>query len=211
VPEIVVVGGGGHAKVLISVLKKAGYKILGYTDRQDRLSILATPYLGEDRLLPELLARHAGCSAIVGVGKIDASPARLQLQEMIERLGFRLPAVCSPHCVVNEAVSLGAGTAVFDGAVVNSGTKIGRACIINTNSTVEHDCRIGDNVHMAPGVTISGAVTVGDNCMIGAGATVIHSVTICEACVIGAGATVVTDISKSGIYAGTPARRVHEQ
>ena len=36
VGDIVVIGGGGHAKVVISVLKKLHWPVLGYTDGIDR-------------------------------------------------------------------------------------------------------------------------------------------------------------------------------
>ena len=156
------IGCGGHAKVLISILHKAGWDILGYTDRQDRGDILDVPWIGKDDILTTVIREHPLCRAIVGVGKIDTSSLRLDLQDRIEQMEFEFPAVVSPHAVVNRDVQLGAGTLVCDGAVVNSGVVTGRACIINSNSTVEHDCRLGDNVHIAPGATISGGVKVRD-------------------------------------------------
>lgn len=204
--EIVVIGGGGHAKVLVSVLRKSGYQVRGYTDQQDRGEILGVRYLGPDNNLSEVARSCA--RAIIGVGKTDASALRLELQERLGALGFEFPVICSPDAVVNEEVSLGAGTAVFDGVVITSGARIGRACIVNTNGTVEHDCRIGDNVHLAPGVVLSGGVTIGDNSMLGAGTTAIHGVGICAGCLIGAGATLVEDITAPGTYAGSPARRI---
>lgn len=206
--EIVVIGGGGHAKVLISMLKKSGWAILGYTDDRDRGVILGVPHLGSDRVLPRIRRTHPSCSALIGLGKVDASSARALVQADITALGFDCPVIVSPAAIVNEEVKLGAGTAVFDGAVVNSGTVTGSLCILNTNSTVEHDCRLGANVHIAPGATVSGSASIGDDCMIGAGSTVIHEVTVCCGCVIGAGSTVVADIDSSGVYVGSPARRV---
>lgn len=206
--EIVVIGGGGHGKVLISLLKKLRWEIIGYTDEQDRGVILGAPYLGDDGVLPGLLSTHQHCSAVVGLGKIDASAARAQLHREIRALGFDSPVVVSPRAVVNEEVELGAGTAVLDGAVVNSGTVAGGHCILNTNSTVEHDCRLGENVHIAPGATVSGGVMIGDDCMIGAGATLVQAVTVCPGSLIGAGSTVVADIDIPGVYVGNPARRI---
>jgi sugar O-acyltransferase (sialic acid O-acetyltransferase NeuD family) len=206
--DIVVVGGGGHAKVLMCILRKAGWSVLGYTDKVARGTILDISYLGIDDALPDILRKHRGCAAVIGVGKIDASDLRLRLQRHVESHGFRFPVIVSPRSVVNDEVTMEAGTAVFDGVVINSGTNFGRGCILNTNCTVEHDCTIGDNVHIAPGATISGGVTIGHNTMIGAGAVVIHSVSICDGCLIGAGSTVLKDITQSGIYVGTPAVRV---
>ena len=194
--------------MVISVLKKSGYVSRGYTDRENRGAILGVPYLGTDVILSDMVRRHAECKAIVGIGKIDTSPLRLNLQNQIAALGFNFPAICSPQSIVNEAVTLGAGTAVLDGVVVNSGTEIGRACILNTHSTIEHDCLIGENVHIAPGVTLSGGVSIGDNCMVGTGTNVIQSISICAGCVIGAGSTVVEDITTPGTYVGNPVKRI---
>lgn len=203
-----IIGGGGHAKVLISVLKKVGYLIQGYTDNEDHGVVLGVPYLGKDGILRDIVRKTPAMNAIIGIGKVDVSPLRLCLLNEISELGFNFPAICSPHAIVNEAVSLGAGTAVLDGVVVNSGTKIGRGCILNTRSTVEHDCLVGENVHIAPGVTLSGGVTIGDNCMVGIGANVIQSISICGGCLIGAGAVIVRDVTEPGTYVGNPAKRI---
>jgi len=206
--EIVVIGGGGHAKVLIGVLKKSGYHILGYTDVRDRSAILGSPFLGDDGILTGIIREHPRCRAAIGIGKVDASHGRIDLLNEISALGFIFPVIVSPHAVVNEDVLLEDGTVVFDGVVVNPGTVTGKACILNTGSTIDHDCRLGDNVHIAPGAVISGGVTVGNNSLVGTGARVRQSVSICQGCLIGAGATVVKDISIPGTYVGTPARKI---
>jgi sugar O-acyltransferase (sialic acid O-acetyltransferase NeuD family) len=207
VSRIVVVGGGGHAKVVISVLRRLSWDVAGYTDTRDRGVILGVARVGDDSALPGLLEADPQMEAIIGIGKVDASRERLQLQDELTAAGLGFPAIVSPRAVVNEEVTLGPGTVVLDGAVVNSGTVTGRGCIFNTNSTVDHDCRIGHNVHVAPGATVSGGANVGDDCMIGAGATLIHGVTICPGTLVGAGAAVVGDIETPGTYVGVPARR----
>ena len=207
--DIVVVGGGGHAKVLISVLKKAGlYRVIGYTDGADKGSILGTPYLGTDSILAELKERNRDCRAAIGLGPVGRTEGRRRLQALLEGLGFELPVIVSSQAIVGEEVTLGKGTVVFDGAVINPGTTIGACVIINTNSTVEHDCRISDHVHIATGATVCGGVQVGANCFIGAGATVIQYVSICPECMVGAGAVVIKDISETGTYVGNPARKL---
>jgi len=205
---MVVIGGGGHAKVLISILKKAGYRIVGYTDKTDRGPILGIGYLGDDTVLGGF-AGSSRPSAVIGIGKIDASPLRLGMQRALHASGFTFPVICSPQAVINEDAVVGAGTVVMDRVVVNSGTVIGEASILNTASIVEHDCRIGDNVHIASGATLAGGVTVGDHCMIGMGCNVIQSISISPGCIIGAGATVVRDISVPGTYVGSPAKQIH--
>ena len=207
--KIVVVGGGGHAKVLISILKKMkAYEIIGYTDIKNKGNILDVSYLGNDDILSELIKRQKHCSAAIGVGSVNLSEERKRIKNLVESLGFDLPAIVSPNAILNEDVSIGKATVVFDGVVVNSGTRIGECSIINTNSTVEHDCEIGDYVHIAPGATLSGGVKVGNNSFIGTGANIIQSKSICENCFIGAGSTVVENCLTRGTYAGIPAKKV---
>jgi sugar O-acyltransferase (sialic acid O-acetyltransferase NeuD family) len=206
--KIVVIGGGGHAKVLISILKKCSCEVVGYTDDYDRGNILGVSYLGNDSILKEIGKESRVAHAVVGIGKVDCSDTRLRIQEDVKKLGFAFPIIISPRASVNEDVALDEGTVVFDGAVINSGAHIGRSCIINSNSTVEHDCRLGDNVHLGPGATVSGGVTIGDNCMIGVGACIIHSVSVSSGALIGAGSIVVKNIEFPGTYAGTPAKKI---
>lgn len=203
------VGGGGHGKVLMSVLRKTGYRVLGYVDRVEAAAVLGIPCIGNDDALEDVRRSCPQCKAAIGVGKVDAeSDLRMRLLAMLAHLGFALPAIVSPDATVAEEVSLGAGTVVFDGAVANAGSRVGRAGILNSNSTVEHDCEIGDNVHIAPGATVCGGVVLGDNCMVGAGAVVAHAVSVTAGCLIGAGAVVVRSLAEPGVYVGNPARKI---
>ncbi len=206
-PNIVVIGGGGHAKVIVSLLKKRDdYRIVGYTDWEDRGAVLGVPWIGSDTMLSELIRQDPSCSAAIGVGTVGRGSPRKALLEQLRVHGFGLPAIVSPTAVLNESVEIGIATVAFDGTVINSGTAIGECAILNTHSTVDHDCVIGNYVHIAPGVTLSGQVKLGDDVFVGAGATVIHGVAICPHCVIGAGAVVIEDCVIPGTYVGVPAR-----
>ena len=207
--DIVVIGGGGHAKVIVSLLKKRGdYRVVGYTDRENRGAVLGIPWIGGDEVLGELIRQDPSCSAVIGVGTVGRGDIRKKLKARLEALGFALPALVSSDAVVSEAVYIDKATVVFNGAVINSGTTIGECAILNTQSTVDHDCVIGSYVHIAPGATLSGQVKLGDEVFVGAGATVIHGISICPNCVIGAGAVVIEDCMTPGTYVGVPARKI---
>lgn len=206
---IVVVGGGGHAKVVISILRKLKrYHILGYTDLQDHNSVLEAPYLGSDLELATLAVRSKKLNAVLALGQVGLGEQRYELWSRLQSPALSFPLIISPDAIVNEGVSGGEGAVVMDGAVINSGATIGRGAIVNTNSTVEHDVVLADWVHVAPGATISGGVTVGRFSMIGAGVTVIEGIKIAAGCMVGAGATVVSDLTEPGVYVGSPTRRI---
>jgi UDP-perosamine 4-acetyltransferase len=206
---IVVVGGGGHAKVVISILRKLKrYRILGYTDLKDSGAVAGAPYLGSDRELVALAVGPKKLNAVLALGQVGLGEQRYELWTRLYLPALFFPLIVSPDAIVNEGVSGGEGAVVMDGAVINSGATIGRGAIVNTNSTIEHDVALADWVHVAPGATISGGVTVGRFSMIGAGATVIEGIKIAAGCMVGAGATVVHDLTERGVYVGSPARRI---
>ncbi|HCE45635.1 MAG TPA: hexapeptide transferase [Lentisphaeria bacterium] len=207
--SIIVIGGGGHAKVLIGVLKKLkNFRIVGYTDIKDKGEILGIKHLGDDSVLSKLAVKNRTACAALGIGKTEKPDCRKSMIANLKKLGFRLPAIISPDAVVNEDVILGDATVVFDGVVVNSGSRIGCAVILNTNSTIEHDCTIGAFTHIAPGATLSGGVEIGENSFIGAGSTIIHGTKVTSNCIVGAGSVVIRNFIKPGTFVGNPARKI---
>lgn len=208
--DLVVIGGGGHAKVLISIIRKIGrYRLLGYTDLEDRGPILDVPFLGNDSELSSLAAKSGNLNLALGVGQVGLGDARRKLWEKLQGNRMIFPTLISPAAVVNEGVSIAEGAVVFDGAVVNVGACLGRGAIANTNSTIEHDVLLDDWVHVGPGSTLSGGVHVRIGSMIGAGAVVIEGKKVASGCIVGAGACVVCDLTEPGVYVGVPARRIH--
>lgn len=206
---IVIIGGGGHAKVAISIIKKIGsYNIIGYTDFTDNGPILGISYLGKDDNLSALIKKYINLSAHVGIGMTDLSEKRKRIQESVSSLSINFPKIVSPRAIVNEDVLIGDGTALFDGVIVNSGSRIGKGVIVNTKASIDHDCIISDYVHIAPGVTLSGGVKIGTNSFIGAGAIVIPNIEISPNVIVGAGAVVVRNIEEAGTYAGVPAIKI---
>lgn len=208
VKDIVVIGGGGHARVVISILRKLPeFKIQGYTDLRDRGLLLGTAYIGTDIELAALGGSQS-LNGVLAVGQIGLGKSRQELWSRLASLRLAFPKVISPAAIVNEAVEIGEGVTVMDGTIINTGAKLGVGVIANSHSTVEHDVTLEDWVHVAPGATILGGVTVGRYSMIGAGATIIEGRTIASEVIVGAGATVVHDLSEPGVYVGTPARRM---
>jgi sugar O-acyltransferase (sialic acid O-acetyltransferase NeuD family) len=207
--KIVVVSGGGQAKVIISILKKnKEFEIAGYVDKIDKGDILGIKYLGGDDVLRELFESGKVGNAVIGCGQLKDASLKRKLAEMTAAIGYSFPAVISRDAVINEDVVISRGAVVIDGVVVNTGSRIGEFCLINTKASVGHDVKIGDFTHVAPGVTLTGEAQLGENVLVGAGATVIQCKRITNNVIIGAGAVVVDDIDEPGIYVGVPARKI---
>lgn len=205
-PDAVLIGGGGHARVLLDVARRLGHRVFGYAAPAPAADV-GVPYLGDDEAVagsPEA----AGAFAILALGKTRTGDHRLALMASLERAGLRFPPLVAPGATVHGDVTLGDGSVVLDGAVVATGARLGRGCIVNTRASVDHDARLGDGVHVAPGATLCGGVTVGDDALIGAGATLAPGVRVAGGSTIGAGAVVVRDLPEPGTYVGVPARRI---
>ena len=57
--KIVVVGGGKHAKSVITAIKKSGkYSIQGYVDLENKGTIQGVPYIGTDDILKDLFVKE---------------------------------------------------------------------------------------------------------------------------------------------------------
>jgi UDP-perosamine 4-acetyltransferase len=201
--RVLVIGAGGHAKVVIEALRAAGIEPVGLVDRQpDASALLGVPVLGDDDWLPRLRADGIE-SAVVALGD---NGARERAGEGLRALGFRLPAVVHPAALVSPSARIGAGAVVMARAVAGTLAEIGPLAVLNTGCIVEHDNRIGACAHVAPGAALAGAVRVGERALIGVGAAVRPGISIGEDAVVGAGSTVVADVPPGAVVGGTPAR-----
>lgn len=68
--------------------------------------------------------------------------------------------------IVEENVTIGEGTVLWDGVHVRHGTVIGRDCIVGEKTYVAYDVRIGDLVKINAHVSICTGVVIEDGCMI---------------------------------------------
>ena len=206
--RVVGIGAGGHAKVVIDILRlMGGYEIVGLLDADKELwgtDVLGVRVLGDDSLLPQLYGQGVH-DAFVGVGTVGDTKPRVRLYESARKQGFRIIRAIHPSAVIAKSVEIGQGPTIMAGAVINPDARLGDNVIVNTAAVVEHDCIIGNHVHIATGATLAGMVTVGEGAHIGAEATVRQGITIGERAVIGAGAVVVRDVPAGTTVVGVPA------
>lgn len=206
--KIIVVGGGGHAKVVIDILEAQGeFTIVGVLDPGQRIGerIVGFPVLGGDEMLPALARDGVHCAAI-GIGGIRDTLARGCMYDKLEESGFRVPALVHPFSHVSPHALLAEGVQVVAGSVVQPCARIGKNTLVNTRAIVGHDCQIGKHVHLAPGAILGGGVTLGDGVFVGSGAKILQGVHVCTGSCIGAGAVVLKNIDVPGTYIGVPAR-----
>lgn len=202
---VVILGGGGHARVVIDALRCAGHTVAGVIDPQPEVARSlpnGVPWLGRD--LSQAKASEAQVAIGVGSLKAGADNARIRLFGEAKAAGFDILSFRHPSAIVAGDVALGEGAQVMAGAILQPGVRTGINCIVNTGASLDHDCRLGDHVHVAPGVVLSGTVEVGNGAHLGTGAIVIQNVRIGDWAMIAAGAVVTMDVAPGARVAPGP-------
>lgn len=197
--DVIVIGAGGHCKVVIATLIAAGHRVSGIVDDEHDGGgeVLGVPILGRP-------AEHLPSPELAAVIAIGANAQRRRVADGFP--GQAWLSVVHPRAVVHDSVRIEAGSVVFAGAVIQPDAAIGAHAIINTAASVDHDCRIGDFAHIAPGAHLCGRVTVGEGTLLGVGASVLPNRHIGEWATVGGGATVTCDVPARSSVVGTPAR-----
>lgn len=195
--EIIILGAGGHAKVIADIALKCGDKVIGFLDDNAKAdSICGIPVLGKI----EDCVKYDNARFVIGIGSNSVRKI------LSEKYALNYISLVHPSAQIGMDVKIGEGTVVMANAVINPSAVIGKHSIINTASVVEHDCTLGDYVHISPRAVLCGTVMIGNNVHIGTGATIINNISVCSDCVIGGGATVVKNITEKGTYIGVPAK-----
>ena len=208
-PPVIVVGSGGHARVMIDCLSLIGREILFCTE-------IETKFFGNtvDGILvkgPDELVLDFNCDKVQlvnGLGSVGAPTGKIEIYDRFANEGFEFTRVIHPSAIVAKSTEIEDGVQIMAQATIQPGTSIGSNTIINTAASIDHGCQIGAHCHIAPRVALSGEVVVGKNTHIGTGASVIQGIHIGEGCIVGAGATVVSNLADGTIAIGTPAKPI---
>lgn len=206
--KIAIIGGGGHAKVIMDIIlknKKMGenVEILGFFDDDlHKKEVCGLPVLGSISDIEKEIKKYENIGLILGIGD---NKIRKKIFNKLDSIGINYFTAIHPSAVIGNRVSIGEGTVMVAGSIINIDTHIGKHCIINTSASVGHDIIVGDFVHISPGVRLTGGVTIYDGVHIGAGAVTVPGITIGENSIIGAGAVVTKDIPSNCTAVGVPA------
>lgn len=203
--QVVIIGAGGHAKVIADIIVKSGDRVYGFLD--DNLEIGTTIANNEQfKIIGKIekinkLKENTNLEFVIAIGDNTVR------KNIAENYNVKYYTAIHPSSIIALDVSIEEGTVVMANTVINTSAKIGRHCIVNTGAIIEHDNIIENYVHVSPNATLSGTVKVGTMTHIGSGAAIKNNINICNNCIIGVGAVVVKDIKEPGVYVGVPARK----
>ena len=204
---VVLIGAGGHGKVLISTLRMLGREVLFVTDdapTQHGRKLHGAQVRGTDDLISQYTPSQV--ELVNGVGSAHVPDTRRKVFELFKYRGYRFATIIHPDALIAPSAEIAQGAQVMAGTIVQAGALIGANTLLNTRCSIDHDCIIGAHTHIAPGVTLSGNVTVGQTCHLGVGSTVIQGITIGHNTLVAAGAVVINNIPQNAAVCGVPAK-----
>ncbi len=205
----VIVGAGGHGRVVLDILLNAGtYDVAGFVDSNSELTgrrVDGVEVLGQPADLPRLRDELGVTHGIIAIGD---NGVRRAVADRLDELGFTLANAIHPSANLARNVTLGRNVVVAAGALVCAHCQIGDSVILNTGCIVDHESLIGTATHICPGARLAGRVTVESGAFVGIGATIIQSVRVGYEAVVGAGAVVIEDAPPMSTVVGVPARQI---
>ncbi|MGX6591140.1 acetyltransferase [Cetobacterium ceti] len=197
--EIIIIGSGGHAKVIIDILERSNKKIYGILDddlNKKDLKVLGYSILGTTKDIEKYKQNY---SFIIGIGN-----NAIRKKIAIENKDLNYEQAIDPSAIISKNIKIGTGTVIMPGAIINIDSKIGNHCIINTGAIIEHDNIIEDYVHISPGVSLGGTVKIGETTHVGIGSTVINNINVGKKNIIGGGTVVIRSINDNNFIVGVP-------
>jgi UDP-perosamine 4-acetyltransferase len=203
--QLLMLGAGGHARVLQEVLEEAGHELSGFVAPSAEGSLLAGELscVSDD----EVLASFAPSDYLLinGVGSSSDLALRDGVFQKYKAAGFNFLQLQAQTAHISESATLLEGVQVMHMAVVHSEAVVEDNSIVNTGAIVEHHCVVGASSHIAVGAVLCGNVVVGARTHVGANATILQGVRVGSDCIIGAGAVVLHDVPDNSIAVGVPA------
>ena len=190
--QIIMLGAGGHGKVLHALANAAGLKIQGVCDpllsREEITTWRGIPTFEEKEIKNLFIPKTT--LLINGIGYLGEYNRRKFLFNQYKSIGYNFLSLIHPQAWIADDVSISEGVQIMAGVIIQSDCKIRENSIINTRSCIDHDCEIGGHAHGAPGCTICGNVTIGDSVFIGAGSIIVNGRHIAKESFIKAGSRI---------------------
>lgn len=203
---LLILGAGGHGRVLAQTLRMNGFEVSGFIDPglERGTTVLGYPVLGDDSLLSDFVGK---ADLVNGIGSLPGNAvARRAVFEKAKSLGFYFQAVIHASAIIAEEVILEEGVQIMAGTVLQTGALIGMNSIVNTSASIDHDAQIGHHCHIGPGAVLCGGVSVSEGVTVGAGSTIIQGMTLGRFSAVAAGAVVTEPVPEYALVAGVPAK-----
>jgi sugar O-acyltransferase (sialic acid O-acetyltransferase NeuD family) len=203
-PIGIVLGSGGHAREILSLLDFELYASLysvGPAHKNDQLKMRSyqVEIIDNDDLA---ISNLSGGVFYLGV----ANPFLKRRLTSLYRRNFEVGNLVHSTALIDQFVTMNSGHTLAQNSLLMSNVVIGEFVHIGRGAMVGHDSSVGSYSHVNPGAIISGHVTVGQDCLIGAGSVILEGLTVGNGAIVGAGSVVTQNVDSDSVVIGNPAR-----
>lgn len=161
--EVIVIGAGGHGKVVVDAIlsnPESNVKIIGFLDDGDIEEIAGIKKLGNISGWKKYQDKRFH----IAIGNNEFR------EKVAKEIGAeKLITIVHKTAYVSSMSEIGIGSYIGAMVVINPETKIGKACIVNTGSIVEHNCEIGDYAHLSYRVLVGSESKISTKTMLDMG------------------------------------------
>jgi sugar O-acyltransferase (sialic acid O-acetyltransferase NeuD family) len=205
--SLIIIGAGGHAKVVAEAARLSGWTVLGFVDEINDVSGQGE-FFGANLWASTAVAIAANDSPTDWFVAIGSNVARAQKILQMQESGMSLATIIHPAAVVSKHSRVRPASFVAALAHVGPDSLVGDGVIINTAASVDHDCIVENFAHLAPRCVLGGHAYVGSRAWVGMGAVVRDRARIGADCVVGAASLVLHEAAEGDVVVGIPAKSV---
>lgn len=175
--RLVIIGAGGHGKVIADIAIKKGYTDIVFVDDNVDGTCIGYPIIAKSEKIEDF--NDGKTDFVIAIGDNQVR------KKIAEKYNVKWVSLIHPSAQVGINVKIGEGTVIMAGAIVNSCTSIGKHCIINSCAVVEHDNLLMNYVRISPNAVLEVTVHIGECAYIGLGASGKYNISICKCFTIG--------------------------
>lgn len=136
---LLIIGAGGHGKVVAEIAMAVGYQKIAFLDDN------APEAIGKIRDIEKWMDYTEG---FCGIGN---NYVRKEINTKLMEAGYRIPVLIHPTAYISESAIIGAGTVVEPKAIINTNSVIGCGSIVSVGAIVDHNVNIGEYAHINTG------------------------------------------------------------
>lgn len=189
------IGNGGHAR---EVMAQMNQRLIRFVDDKYWIE-------GDDKLLPLSDFDPEIYEVMIAVGSSDD---RLNISKKLPKETKYFSFIHNTVLILDDSIQIGDGTFIGAYSVLTTNIKVGKHSLLNRSNHIGHDCQIGDYLTLMPGAIVSGDCNISDNVYVGTNSSIREKISICGGVIIGLNSGVVSNIVESGVYVGTPAKKI---
>ena len=147
--SLLIVGAGGHGKVVAEVARDCGYEEIAFLDDNSDEAI------GKINEMQKFTSLYKEAFVAIGNNKV-----RGEILTQLKATGYEIPVLIHASAYISRTAKIQRGTVVEPKAIVNTHADVGEGCIISVGAIVDHDTKLEECVHVNAGAIVKAGATV---------------------------------------------------